>query len=360
MATLWVASRKGLFRFDQRSGGWDMAGPPAFLAAPVTAVLDDPRDGTLYAGLAHGHFGCKFHRSLDRGATWQEFAAPAFPKSDLADAPAVEMIWCLAPGGRDQPGVIWAGTLPGGLFRSADRGESWQLCESLWTRPERPRWFGAGYDHPGIHSILVDPRDSAHLVVGVSVGGLWISHDGGASWDLGGQGFEADYMPPGQRADLVMQDPHLIALSPTDPDRIWCQHHCGIYVSDDGGRHFRESKQVKPSSFGFAVAPHPADRDRAWFVPAQKDECRVPVAGKLVVTETRDGGRTFRTHDAGLPQGPSYDVIYRHALAVDAAGTHLAMGSTTGNLWLSASSGQSWQLLTAHLPPIAALAFSPA
>ena len=359
MATLWVGSRKGLFRFENGTGAWAMAGPPAFLAAPVTAILDDSRDGTIYVGLAHGHFGCKFHRSDDRGQSWTELAAPAFPASDAEDAPAVVMIWCFAAGGVDQPGVIWAGTLPGGLFRSDDRGESWQLCDSLWNRPERPRWFGAGYDHPGIHSILVDPRDSAHLIVGVSVGGLWITHNGGQTWDLGGQGFEAAYIPPDQQADLVMQDPHLLAASPADPDRIWCQHHCGIYVSDDGGHTFRESRGVWPSGFGFAVAPHPHDRDRAWFAPAQKDEARIPVDGKFVVTETRDGGRTFRAHDRGLPAEPCYDLIYRHALIADRDGQRLAMGSTTGNLWVSDSAGEDWRHLSAHIPPIAALAFAP-
>lgn len=359
MATLWVASRKGLFRFDQGPDGWAMVGPPAFLAAPVTAILDDPRDGTLYAALAHGHFGCKFHRSDDRGRSWTELPAPAFPPSDAAGAPSVEMIWCFAAGSPDQPGTLWAGTLPGGLFRSDDRGESWHLNDSLWNRPERPRWFGAGYDHPGIHSILIDPRDSAHMIVGVSVGGLWITHDGGLTWDLGGQGFEAAYMPPDQQADLVMQDPHLLAASPADPDRIWCQHHCGIYVSDDGGRTFRESKGVAPSSFGFGVAPHPADRDRAFFAPAQKDEARVPVDGKLVVTETCDGGHSFRTQDRGLPEGPCYDLIYRHALVIDRTGERLAIGSTTGNLWASSDGGAGWHLLSAHLPPIAALAFAP-
>ncbi len=359
MATLWVGSRKGLFRFDERSGQWTSAGEPEFLAAPVTAILDDARDGTLYIALAHGHFGCKFHRSDDRGKTWTEFSAPAFPPSDATDAPSVEMIWCLAAGGRDESGVLWAGTLPGGLFRSDDRGESWQLCESLWNRPERPRWFGAGYDHPGIHSILVDPRDSAHIIVGVSVGGIWITHDGGLTWELGGVGFEADYMPPDQKADLVMQDPHLLAASPSDPDRIWCQHHCGIYVSDDGGRTFRESKDVAPSSFGFGVAPHPTDRDRAWFAPARKDEYRIPVDGKMVVTETRDGGRSFTAHRSGLPQQDCWDLIYRHAIVGDASGRWLAIGSTTGNLWVSGSEGRDWVHLSAHLPPIAAIAFAP-
>ena len=114
MSTLWVASRKGLFRFDEGAAGWTSAGAPAFLAAPVTAVLDDARDGAVYAALSHGHFGCKLHRSDDRGGSWVELTGPAFPKSDAADAPSVEMIWSLVAGGLDEPGVIWAGTLPGG------------------------------------------------------------------------------------------------------------------------------------------------------------------------------------------------------------------------------------------------------
>ena len=358
MTTLWVGSRKGLFRYDETPSGWQAMGPPAFLAAPVTMVLDDARDGALYVALSHGHFGCKLHRSDDRGVTWVELPSPAFPKSDDPKAHAVEMIWSLVAGGVDQPGVLWAGTLPGALFRSDDRGQSWQINEGLDARPERERWFGGGYDHAGIHSILVDPRDSAHLVVGVSVGGIWISHDGGHSWDLGGQGLFAEYVPPGQAMDLVAQDPHLIAMTAADPDRIWCQHHCGIYVSDDGGRTFRAAEGVKPSNFGFAVAPHPQDRDRAWFVPAQVDQVRVPVDGQLVVTETRDGALSFVSHSKGLPQEAAWDLIYRHALVTDRSGNRLAMGSTTGGLWVS-NGGASWQLLTAHLPPIACLSFAP-
>ena len=70
---------------------------------------------------------------------------------------------------------MWLGTIPGGLFRSVDRGETWELNTALWTAPGREKWMGGGYDHPGIHSILVDPRDSAHVVLGVSTGGVWIT-----------------------------------------------------------------------------------------------------------------------------------------------------------------------------------------
>ena len=359
MATLWVGTRKGLFRYDETSAGWQAAGPPAFLAQPVTVLLDDPRDGTLYVALAHGHFGCKLHRSDDRGTRWRELTTPAFAASDAPDAPTVEMLWALAAGGRDEPGVIYAGTLPGALFRSENRGESWTICQSLWDRPERQRWFGAGYDHDGIHSILIDPRDSAHIVLGVSVGGVWITRDRGQTWDLGGRGFVADYIPPEQSGDLVMQDPHLMVMSPSNPDRVWCQHHCGIYVSDDGGWSFRECRDVAPSSFGFGVAVHPTDPDRAWFAPARKDEVRIPVDGKLVVTQTRDGGHHFVAHDRGLPQRAAWDLIYRHALVVDSSGERIAMGSTTGSLWVSGDGGTQWHHIDAHLPPIAALSFAP-
>ena len=90
-----------------------------------------------------------------------------------------------------------------------------------------------------------------------------------------------------------------------------------------------------------------------------KDECRLPVDGKLVVTETRDGGVSFTVQDQGLPAVECYDLIYRHALVVDGSGARLAIGSTTGGLWVSGDGGVDWQLLSAHLPPIAALAFAP-
>ena len=59
------------------------------------------------------------------------------------------MIWALEPGGADEPGTLWAGTMPGGLFRSRDRGESWDMIRPLWDMPERNKWLGGGADIPG-------------------------------------------------------------------------------------------------------------------------------------------------------------------------------------------------------------------
>ena len=120
---------------------------------------------------------------------------------------------------------------------------------------------------------------------------------------------------------------------------------------------WREIENVRPSTFGFAVAVHPTNPDTAWFVPAVKDECRVPVNHQFVVTRTHDGGRRFEILRAGLPQEHSYDLAYRHGLDINSTGEYLVVGSTTGNLWVSENQGDSWQLVSNHLPPIYCVRF---
>lgn len=356
---LHVATRKGLFRLRRGAAGWAIEGV-SFLGDPVTMVLEDPRDGLLYAALALGHFGVKLHRSEDGGRRWVEVAAPAFPagleagQAPEARAPSVQQVWALSAG---RPGVLWAGTIPAALFRSTDRGASWELHRPLWERPERAAWMGGGYDQPGLHSICVDPRDPGRLTCGISTGGVWATDDDGASWECRATGMFAEYMPPERRLDPNAQDVHRLAQCPAAPEVIWAQHHNGVFRTVDGGRRWTEVDAIRPARFGFAVAVHPRDPATAWFVPGVKDECRVPVDGALVVARTRDGGTSFEALSQGLPQRHAYDLVYRHGLDVDAAGAALAMGSTTGNLWASDDAGARWSHLSAHLPPIYQVAF---
>jgi hypothetical protein len=362
---LFVSTRKGLFSVTRGSAGWAVTGVD-FLADNVTLTTHDRRDGTTYAALDHGHFGVKVHRSTATG--WEEIAAPAYPPKpednddkDMWGRPlpwSLVRIWALVPGGADQPGLIWCGTLPGGLFRSTDRGQSWQIVRSLWDHPKRPQWMGGGADLPGIHSILVDPRNSRNVTVAVSTGGVWFSGDGGESWLQRGEGMRADHVPPELVHDPIAQDVHCLAQCRAAPERMWVQHHNGIFVSDDAGRTFRELTDVRPSVFGFPVVVHPTDPDTAWFVPEIKDEKRIPVDGKLVLTRTRDGGRSFEVLSRGLPQEHAYDVVYRHALDIDASGNRLAFGSTTGGLWVSEDQGDSWAMVSHTLPPVYAVTFA--
>jgi hypothetical protein len=362
-----VATRKGLFTLERGPSGWSIA-RVSFLGDNCTISMHDPRTGHLYAALNHGHFGIKLHRSTDGGATWKEAATPAYPEKPADYVPrapaegtpadwALKLIWSLTPGGRDEPGVIWCGTLPGGLFRSADAGDSWELNRTLWDDPKREEWFGGGADHPGIHSVLVDPRDSRHVTIGVSCGGVWQTRDSGRSWQMGGSGMRAEFMPPERQFDPNVQDPHLVVQCGANPDALWVQHHNGIFRSTDAAASWTEITGVSPSAFGFAVAVHPQNADVAWFVPAVKDEKRYPSNGRVVVNRTHDGGRSFETLARGLPQQHAYDLVFRHALDIDESGTRLAFGSTTGSVWVSEDGGDSWSTVSSNLPPVYSVRF---
>jgi hypothetical protein len=357
---LYVGTRKGLFLFERDGRGEWKIERTAFVGDPVTYVFPDERDGTIYAALNLGHFGAKLHRSFDSGESFHEVQAPAYPKAEEGaegEAPAVKQLWCLEAGGADRPGVLWAGTIPGGLFRSEDRGESWRLNDPLWNEPERAKWFGGGYDHPGIHSVIVAPGDSRRVIVGVSCGGVWITEDEGGSWRARTRGMHAEYVPPEAREDPAIQDPHRMVMCAGATNVLWVQHHNGVFRSSDGGESW-QSIASKPSSFGFAAAIHPRDPKTSWLAPLLKDECRVPVDGKVVVARTRDGGESFEVLREGLPQEQAYDVVYRHGMDVDETGDRLALGSTTGSLWLSEDQGDSFRTLSTQLPPIYSVRFA--
>ena len=352
-----VGTRKGLLIYNHSQGDatWHLT-QQHFLGEPVSMCLWDKRDNALYAALNLGHFGVKLHRSDDDGASWQELAVPVYPeKPDDPEDPnswSLELIWSLEPGGADQPGLLWAGTIPGGLFVSHDRGDSWNLVESLWSLPERRRWLGGGYNQPGIHSIQLHPDNSQHISLGVSCGGVWHSKDMGKHWSCRATGMVADYMPPELKNDPVIQDPHRLVMCKSQPEKLWVQHHNGIFRSIDAGKSWTRITNAVPSHFGFATVVHPADGETAWFVPAVKDECRIPVDGRFVVSRTRDGGHSFEVLDKGLPKAAAYDLVYRHGLDIAPDGNNLAMGSTTGSLWTSHDQGDSWKTISTHLPPI--------
>ena len=353
-----IATRKGLFDVRRSaSGGWASV-RESFLGSPVSMCLHDPHDGALYAALNLGHFGAKLHRSDDEGVSWTELATPSFAGLGGDPAPSLVQIWALETGAPDEAGVLWAGTIPGAVFRSEDRGASWAINKGLWDIPERTQWNGGGYDQSGVHSICLDPRSKQRIAIAVSTGGIWASADGGQSWSIRGKGLYAEYMPPDQAENLVAQDVHRLVQCPAAPEAFWIQHHNGVFRSTDGLASAPPVTAIKPAKFGFAVAVHPKDPDTAWFVPAMKDEFRYPVDGKFVVSRTRDGGKSFDVIDRGLPPKPAYDLVYRHGLAVDETGERLVMGSTTGGAWISENGGDNWTLFSAHLPPVYAVRFA--
>lgn len=358
-----ISTRKGLFTIAPTNGKWSVT-DAHFVGDNSPMVFFDRRDGAVYCALDHGHFGGKMHRSDDGGSNWKEVAVPKYPEKPAGSPPEVDyfgkeipwslkLIWALEAGGT--PGELWCGTLPGGLFRSTDRGDSWEINRPLWDHPDRKLWMGGGADQPGIHSICLDPRSPTTLMLGVSTGGCWRTRDNGASWEIASQGMRAEYVPPEKQYDPVSQDAHRIVQCPSAPDVLWCQHHNGIFRTTDSGRKWEEITTDRPGKSGFAVVVHPHDGDTAWFIPMVKDEKRYPPDGALVVLKTRDGGRSFEQLRTGLPQRHNYDLVFRHCMDIDSTGNLLVFGSTTGNVYVSENGGAAWQKLDEHLPPVYAV-----
>lgn len=362
--SLILGTRKGLLVLRRNGKTW-RAVHETFPGVPISYAAVDPRTDTLWACADHGHWGQKLYRSQDGGARLNEVEAPKYPEGAViydvwsggAEKPAqVSYLWTVVPGGNDQPGRLYIGTEPGGLFQSDDDGQTFHLIDGLWDHPSRPQnWFGGGRDQAGACSIVVDPRDSDHLFVGVSVGGVYESLDGGRTWQGRNKGLRADFLP--EPYAEYGHDPHCIVASPTNPDVLWQQNHCGVFHSADAGRNWTDISQADgPVRFGFPVAADPYDDKTAWVVPGISDEKRMAVGGALCVGRTEDGGQSWTELRNGLPQEHCYDIVFRHAL--DVSGESLAFGSTTGNLFLSDDRGDSWQCLGNYFPPIYSVRFA--
>jgi hypothetical protein len=349
---LMVGTRKGLLIYEKDDVGWHVHSEH-FVGIPVSYAGRDHRHGTLWAMLDHGHWGTKLHRSIDGGSTWDEIPAPKYPEGATRpqdDEPAnTSYLWLIQPGGDDQPDRIYIGTEPGGLFVSDDQGETFTLNEDLWQHESRKNWFGGGRDFPGLCSIIVDPRDSKHLTVGISVGGVYETRDGGKTWQGRNKGLYADYLPDPHSE--YGHDPHFVLASPSNPDVLWMQNHCGVFRSVDSGAVWTDmSQDGGPVYFGFALAVDEQDENVAWVIPAIDAAHRVPVDRALCVCRTDDGGQTWTDFREGLPQHNAYDIAFRHALAID--GNSLAFGTTAGNLFISDDRGECWQPIAHNLAAV--------
>ena len=357
-STLLLGTRKGFIAYQYKNGKWQ-AENLSFEGIPVSIAYADPRTGDWWACLEHGHWGVKLHRSKDRGATWEEVTAPAYPEgSEIKEGmPAsTRYIWAMAHGGQKFQSRLWIGTDPGGLFVSEDAGNSFELVESLWNHPTRKDgWFGGGRDQPGIHSVVVDPRNEDHIHIGISCAGVFESIDAGKTWEIRNKGLKAEFLPDPDTQ--TGHDPHILVSAPTNPDILWQQNHCGIFRSVDAAKTWTDIGQPEgPANFGFAIAVADDNAEQAWVAPANSDMTRTAIKGALCICRTDDGGKTWKDFRKGLPQENCFDIVYRHALV--SSGEAVAFGTTTGNLFISQDRGESWQVINNYLPMIYSVQFA--
>jgi len=362
-----VATRKGawIFRADGSRRSWRTDGPH-FLGQVFHHLVLDPRDGrTLLAAASTGHLGPTIFRSSDLGRSWKEATRPpAFPKAGEGEkGRAVGHVFWLTPGHPSQPGTWYAGTSPHGLFRSGDGGESWEPVSGLNDDPRYREWMGGPQDGtpdgPKLHSVIVDPRDPAHLYLGMSSGGVHESVDEGRTWQPMVQGMQVvDGFDP---ATITFHDPHCVRISPANPDRLYQQNHCGIYRLDRPATTWVRIGKAMPRSvgdIGFPMVVHPREADRAWVFPMDGTSVwpRTSPGGRPAVYGTSNGGRTWRRLDGGLPKRDAWWTVKRQAMASDAGDpVGLYVGTTSGELWASRDEGRRFTCIASHLPEIYAV-----
>lgn len=345
---LLLGTNKGAFILDgdEARDTWRMRGP--FCDNwPINHVIGDPKTGAILAGGGTRWHGVGVWRSDDLGETWScSGAGLTYPEEDEE---SVETVWSL--GGSD--GKLYAGVKPAGLFESGDGGENWAELPALRGHPSREKWMpgGAGLI---LHSIVPQPDDPAKLWIGISTAGVFATEDGGQSWQPRNRGTRCDFLPEDQRYPEVGQCVHNLVHGAGGGEVLYQQNHCGMYRSDDGGRHWVSIENGLPSSFGFPVAAHPREVGTVWLMPMNGDSNgRYPPDGRAAVWRSRDGGEHWEDLREGLPQDSAFFTVLRQAMAVDSAErVGVYFGTSSGSIFASRDEGDSWQEIARHLPLI--------
>jgi len=359
MATLlMIGTRKGLWvgtSIDARED-WEFTGPHHDMEEVYSCLVDTRTDPPrLFAGASSSWLGPQVRRSDDLGATWEETPGGAIRFPDDVDA-SVERVWQIVPG--HESDSLWAGTEPGAVWRSTDRGESFELVRGLWDHPHRPDW-GAGFGGQAFHTLLPHPDDPDSVTVAISTGGVYQSADGGSTWEPRNKGIRAEFLPEGEQYPEFGQCVHKVTRHPSRPERLFLQNHGGVYRSDDHAASWDYIGDGLSSDFGFAMVVHPREPDTVFVFPNGAGDGRYPPGGKMRVWRSRDAGDTWEELGDGLPDD-FYVGVMRDAMCHDGQDPlGLYVGARNGAVWASADGGESWRQIVANLPDVLVVRAAP-
>ena len=355
-----AGTRKGAFILtsDERRESWVVDGPhfPGLEIFHITGTPSDPN--RLYASQTSDWFGQVMQRSDDGGKTWEtvgndfryQGAVGTHKFYDGSQHPwEFRRVWHLEPSPTD-PDTVYAGVEDAALFKTTDGGKTWAELPGL--RAVKGDLWQPGAGGMCLHTILISPDDPQRMFVAISAAGAFRSDDGGESWRPINRGLRSDYELPDAEAE-VGHCVHSIALHPSRPDTLFMQKHWDVMRSDDGGGLWHEVSGNLPSDFGFPIAVHAHEPETVYVVPILSDSYHYPPEGKLRVYRSRRGGEQWEALTNGLPQENCYVNVLRNALAVDTLDScGLYLGTTGGQVYVSADSGDTWAAIVHDLPPV--------
>jgi photosystem II stability/assembly factor-like uncharacterized protein len=355
-----VGTRKGAFILtsDEARAEWDITGP-IFPGMEIFHLKGSPADpNRIYASQASDWFGQIMHRSDDGGQTWttvgNEFAYEGEVGThqfyDGTPHPwEFRRVWHLEPS-LDNPDTVYAGVEDAALFKSTDGGQTWKELDGLRHHSTGDTWMpGAG--GLCLHSIVLDPTNPERIFVAISAAGAFRSDDGGTTWKPINKGLESEYIPDPDAE--VGHCVHNINMHPSKPDTLFMQKHWDVLRSDNAGDQWHEISGNLPTDFGFPIGVHAHEPETIYVVPITSDSHHFPPDGKLRVYRSRTGGNDWEALSNGLPQENCYVNILRDAMAVDRLEScGIYFGTTGGQVYGSADSGDTWQAIVHDLPAV--------
>ncbi len=355
-----VGTRKGAFILtaDGKREQWDVSGPH-FGGWEIYHVKGSPVDpNRLYASQSTSWFGQMMQRSNDGGKSWEpvgnQFTYDGVPGThqwyDGTQHPwGFARVWHLEPSLSDLE-TVYAGVEDAALFRSVDGGTSWQELSGLRCHPTGASWMpGAG--GLCLHTILLDPVNPQRIFIAISAAGAFRTDDGGTTWQPINQGLHSEDIPDATAE--VGHCVHRIAMHPSRPNVLFMQKHWDVMRSDDAGDSWHEVSGNLPTDFGFPIAVHAHEPETLYVVPIKSDSEHYPPDGKLRVYRSRSGGNEWEALTNGLPQENVYVNVLREAMAVDTLDEcGIYFGTSGGQVYGSADSGDSWSAIVRDLPPV--------
>lgn len=355
-----VGTRKGAFilESDAARKDWNVSGPH-FAGWEIYHVKGSPvNPDRLYASQTSGWFGQQMQRSDDGGKTWEpvgndftyEGTTGTHQWYDGSLRPwEFKRVWHLEPSLHDAD-TVYAGVEDAALFKSTDGGKTWQELAGLRNHGTGPQWQpGAG--GMCLHTIIEHPTDPQRLFIAISAAGAFRSDDGGATWKPINRGLRSEYIPDPEAQ--VGHCVHRIALHPSRPNVLYMQKHWDVMRSEDAGDSWTEISGNLPTDFGFPIDVHAHEPDTVYVVPIKSDSEHFPLDGALRVYRSRSGGNKWEALTKGLPQKDCYVNVLRDAMAVDRLDScGIYFGTTGGQVYASADSGDSWNAIVRDLPAV--------
>jgi photosystem II stability/assembly factor-like uncharacterized protein len=355
-----VGTRKGAFviNADGARKNWDISGP-FFGGWELYHVKGSPADpNRIYASQASGWFGQLIQRSNDGGQTWEavdnKFTYDGVTGThqwyDGTPHPwEFKRVWHLEPSATD-PDLVYAGVEDAAMFRTADGGKSWNELPGLRGHGTGSKWQpGAG--GLCLHTIILDPANPQRMFIAISAAGAFRTDDGGTTWKAINQGLRSNYIPdPNAEVGHCV---HHVAQHPSRPSVLFMQKHWDVMRSDDAGESWTEVSGNLPTDFGFPIDVHAHEPETIYVVPIKSDSEHYPPDGKLRVYRSRTGGNEWEPLTNGLPQKDCYVNVLRDAMAVDTLDScGIYFGTTGGQVYASADSGDTWMAIAQNLPPV--------